>query len=49
MLVKCMLLVFGKIQIDDDNWSILVMWLVCRFLDTEVNILNPGSISMLCP
>ena len=28
--------------------SILVMWLECQFLDTEVDGLNP-SISMLCP
>ena len=30
------------------NWSILVMWLECWFLDTEVDGSNPG-ISMLCP
>ena len=30
------------------DWSILVMWLECRFLDTEVDGLNPG-ISMLFP
>ena len=30
------------------NRSILVMWLECRFLDTEVEGSNPG-ISMLCP
>ena len=29
-------------------WSILVMWLECRFWDTEVDGSNPG-ISMLCP
>ena len=29
-------------------WSILVMWLECRFLDTEVDGLNPG-INILCP
>ena len=29
-------------------WSILVMWLACRFLDTEVDGSNSG-ISMLCP
>ena len=27
---------------------ILVMWLGCRILDTEVDGSNPGSISMLC-
>ena len=30
------------------DWSILVVWLECRFLDTEVDGSNPG-ISMLCP
>ena len=30
------------------NWSILVVWLECRFLDTEVDGSNRG-ISMLCP
>ena len=30
------------------NWSILVVWLECRFLDTEVDSSNPGN-SMLCP
>ena len=30
------------------SWSILVMWLECRFLDTHVDGSNPG-ISMLCP
>ena len=29
-------------------WSILVMWLECRFLDAEVDGSNPG-ICMLCP
>ena len=29
------------------DWSILVMWLECRFLDTEVDGSNPG-ISILC-
>ena len=29
--------------------SILVMWLGFRFLETEVDGSNPGSISMLCP
>ena len=29
-------------------WSILVMWLECRFLDTEIDGSNP-DISMLCP
>ena len=29
-------------------WSILVMWLECRFLDMEVDRSNP-AISMLCP
>ena len=29
-------------------WSILVKWLECRFLDTEVDGSNPG-ISVLCP
>ena len=28
--------------------SILVVWLECRFLDTEVDGSNPGN-SMLCP
>ena len=31
------------------RWSIFVMWLGCRFLDTEVEGSNPGSIIMLCP
>ena len=30
------------------SWSILVVWLECRFLDTEVDGSNPGS-SMLFP
>ena len=25
------------------------MWLRCRFLDTEIDVLNPGTISMLHP
>ena len=29
-------------------WDILVVWLECRFLDTEVDSSNP-CISMLCP
>ena len=29
-------------------WSILVKWLECQFLDTEVVVSNPG-ISILCP
>ena len=29
------------------NWSILVVWLECRFLDAEVDGSYPG-ISMLC-
>ena len=35
------------ILVDSYN-SILVMWLECRFQDTEVDGSNPGS-SMLCP
>ena len=30
------------------SWSILVVWLECRFLDTEVDGSNPGN-SVLCP
>ena len=29
-------------------WSILVMWLGCRFLDTDLDDSNSG-ISVLCP
>ena len=29
-------------------WSILVVWLECRFLDTEVDGSDPG-ITILCP
>ena len=29
-------------------WSIFVMWLECRFLDTDVDCSNP-EISILCP
>ena len=36
-----------KVNTKSDR-SILVMWLECRFLDTEVDGLNTG-ISMLCP
>ena len=29
-------------------WGLLVVWLECRYLDTEVDGANPG-ISILCP
>ena len=39
---------FDKAWLKRLLWSILVMWLECRFLDTEVDSSNP-DITMLCP
>ena len=45
----------GKLYYSNGNhyyskdWCILVKWLICRFMDTEVDGLNLGSIGMLCP